>query len=169
MTRMSNQRTRSWPLERSSLLLALVMCVTSAVHAQNIRIPDFRQSATIASLKPGESCTECGRIISIRETTVERKPVVPAGFQGSGRGPVEHNFVGAVIYLPLSEGSGDKPFIGGVGTPEMKERFGGTTYAILVRMDDGRTRSLERPDAAHYSVGDRVRLPAGGGLELIAD
>jgi hypothetical protein len=145
------------------------MCASTTLHAQSIRIPDFRQSATIASLKPGEPCTECGRIISIRETTVERKPVVPAGFQGSGRGPLDYNFVGAVVYLPLSEGSGDKPFIGGVGTPEMKERFGGTTYAILVRMDDGRTRSLERADGAHYSVGDRVRFLPSGGFELIAD
>jgi hypothetical protein len=144
-------------------------CFSSGGYAQSIRLPDFRQSAQIASLKPGESCIECGRIISIRESTVERKPVVPAGFQGSGRGPVEHNIVGAVIYLPLSESSADKPFVGGVGTPEMKERFGGSTYAVLVRMDDGRTRSLERADGAHYSVGDRVRLAAGGALELIAD
>jgi hypothetical protein len=145
------------------------MCLNTTALAQSIRIPDFRQSASVATLKPGEPCNDCGRIISIRETAIERKPVVPAGFQGGARGPVDHNFVGAVIYLPLSDASGDKPFIGGVGTPEMKERFGGSTYVILVRMDDGRTRSLERADGAHYTVGDRVRLPAGGGLELIAE
>jgi hypothetical protein len=145
----------------------IALCVASLAPGQSIRIPDFRQSAAVATLKPGESCTDCGRVVSIRETTIQRKPIVPAGFQGSSRGAVDHNFVGAVIYLPLSGGSGDKPFIGGAGTPEMKERFGGTTYVILVRMDDGRTRSLERADGAQYAAGDRVRLPASGELELI--
>jgi hypothetical protein len=157
------------PWHAAVLVAVTAICVNGTALAQSIRLPDFRQQATITSLKPGEPCIDCGRILSIRESAIERKPVVPAGFQGSARGPVEHNFVGAVIYLPLSESSADKPFVGGVGTPEMKERFGGTTYVILIRMDDGRTRSVERPDGAQYSIGDRVRLPASGGLELIAD
>jgi outer membrane lipoprotein SlyB len=56
-----------------------------------------------------------------------------------------------------------------VGTPEMKERFGQSTYTIAVRMDDGTTRSVQRGDGAQYHAGDRVRLPVGGGLELVSE
>ena len=56
---------------------------------------------------------------------------------------------------------------GGVGTPEMQERFAQTTYDIVVQLDNGGYTSVQRADGARYQVGDRVRL-RGVQLELLA-
>ena len=155
-------------------VLAGVLSLALAAWAQTIRIPDFRESAAPAVLKPGEQCHECGRILAIREIQTERKPVVPAVLEGSSAvgsssGPGERNLVGAVIYLPLGNETTDKPYVGGVGTPEMRERFQQTTYEVAVRMDDGATRFIQRNDGSRFRVGDRVRLAGAAGLELVVE
>jgi len=146
----------------------------SAAFAQTLRIPDFRQAPPATfTIRGGEACTDCGRILSIREVQVERRPQVPQALQrdapGPTTGPGQNNMVGAVIYLPLGSGQGDRPFVGGVGTPEMRERFQETTYEISVRLDDGSVRFLQRHDGTRYRVGDKVRLPGAGQIELLAD
>jgi hypothetical protein len=162
---------------RGSARRALVYCPALAAFAavvameptlaQTIRIPDFRQQAAVFQPRPGEPCVDCGRIASVREIPVERRAKVPASFQGDSRAPADYNLVGAVVYLPLARGSGDRPFIGGVGTPEMRERFGETTYEVTVRMDDASTRFVERRDGSRFRVGDRVRSVAPGELDLV--
>lgn len=142
------------------------ICAATAASPQTLRIPDFRQASAVSTLGPGEPCRECGRILSIRETRIDRK-AVPVSVPGGTRGPVEHNFVGAVVYLPLGGGSADRPYVGGAGTPEMKERFGQTTYEITLRMDDGALRSVHRSDGSQFRVGDRVRAVEGGELQLV--
>lgn len=142
--------------------------------AQTIKIPDFRQPVPpTAVFKPGEPCNECGRILSIREIQVERKPVVPQAFQsggpGTSSGPGGPNLVGAVIYLPLGGETTERPFVGGVGTPEMRERFRESTYEIAVRLDDGSLRFVQRHDGTRYRVGDRVRLSGVNQIELVTD
>jgi hypothetical protein len=82
------------------------------------------------------------------------------------QGPGSTVIVGAVVALPLGEGK-DKPFVGGVGTPEMRERFMETTYRIVVQLDNGGYSSVERADGASFRVGDRVRVK-GIELELLA-
>src|SRR4051812_42445245 len=130
------------------------LCAAFVADAQTIRIPDFRQPYAIATVRSGEACNDCGRIFSIREIALERRSAVPTGFQGVDRGGiVDRNLVGAVVYLPLSSASSDRPFVGGVGTPEMRERFGESTYEITARMDDGSARSVRRGDGTRYRVG----------------
>jgi outer membrane lipoprotein SlyB len=151
------------------LLLAAAVVGASAAVAQTLLIPDFRERTNVRRLGPGETCNDCGRVISVREIHIDRKGAVPVNFQGSARGPVDHNLVGAVVYLPLGGGSSDRPFVGGVGTPEMRERFAQSTYEIAVRMDNGAMRSFQRADGARYHAGDRVRAAASGELEWIAE
>ena len=158
----------------AGMALAGALCVAMATWAQTIRIPDFRESAAPTVLKQGEQCLECGRILSIREIQTERRPVVPASLQGpsvvgSSVGPSDRNLVGAVIYLPLGNETADKPYVGGVGTPEMRERFQQTTYEIAVRMDDGATRFVQRGDGTRFRAGDRVRLAGTAGMELVVE
>jgi outer membrane lipoprotein SlyB len=159
----------------STCVLTLAVAVAfSAAWAQTIRIPDFRQAPPApVTIRAGDACTDCGRILSIREILVERKPQVPQAFQatspGPATGPGEGNLVGAVIYLPLGNDPGQRPFVGGVGTPEMRERFQETTYEISVRLDDGSLRFLQRHDGTRYRVGDKVRLPGAGQIELVAE
>jgi outer membrane lipoprotein SlyB len=142
-------------------------CLVAVAHAQSIRIPDFREPPR-TTLKPGEPCDQCGTIRSIQEARVQRPVTVPKVFQNEpmDQGPGSTVIVGAVIALPLGEGK-DKPFVGGVGTPEMRERFTETSYRIVVQLDNGGYTSVQRADGASFRVGDRVRV-MGAQLELLA-
>lgn len=142
-------------------------CLAVAAHGQAIRIPDFREPPR-ATLKPGEACERCGTIRSIREVQVRRPVTVPKVFQNEplDRGPGSPVLVGAVVALPLGQGT-DKPFVGGVGTPEMRARFTESAYEIAIRLDNGGDALVQRADGASFRVGDRVRV-MGTQLELLA-
>jgi outer membrane lipoprotein SlyB len=166
---MNRQRAR----RRADTAIAALLCAALALPAgaQSITIPDFRRpDPPVSSVSPG-ACNACGQILSIREITVDRKPNVPTAFQGDGAsasvGARERNLVGAVMYLPLTQSSTSRPFVGGIGTSEMKQRFQETTFEITVRLDDGSLHQLQRAEGTRYRVGDRVRLQ-GAQLELVA-
>lgn len=150
--------------------LAAAFCMAMGAEAQPSRILDLRPPPASSALKPGEPCNGCGRIISVREIHAEHRRA-PAAFQGAGSsfGTERSPPVGAVIYLPLGGETAERPFVGGVGTPEMRERFGETTYEITVRLDDGATRFIQRNDGSRYQVGDRVRVGGTDGLELVVE
>ena len=141
--------------------LSAAVLAAALGHAQTLKIPDFRQGAPAVAPAPraGEACDQCGVIRSIRETQATRPVNVPKAFQTEQmpQGPASPNYVGAVIALPMGDGSG-KPYVGGVGTPEMRERFTETTYEITVRLDTGAYTAVQRNDGASYRVGDRVRV-----------
>lgn len=144
-------------------------CLFAAAYGQPIRIPDFRDTTPVA-LKPGEACQKCGAIRSIREVQVGRPIPVPEAFRTNPRdtAPGSDIYVGAVVALPLGEGKEQqKPFVGGVGTPEMRERFSESTYEITIRLDEGGFTQVTRRDGASYRIGDRVRVQ-GTQLELLA-
>lgn len=147
-------------------LLGLAM----VAGAQPIRIPDFRESPRAeTALKPGEKCDYCGVIRSIRAMQTQRPVEVPRVFQNEpgDRGMAGTIYTGAVVYLPLGRGA-DKTFVGGVGTPEMRERFSQTSYEIVVGLDRGGYISAQRDDGASFRVGDRVRVQ-GNQLDLLAN
>ena len=51
--------------------------------------------------------------------------------------------------------------------PQVRERFGETTYEVTVRLDDGAMRVVQRSDGTRYAVGDRVRVTGSSGLDLV--
>jgi hypothetical protein len=156
-----------WRRLLAGLLVAMLLGSAAYVRGQSIRIPDFREPPR-TTLKPGEPCERCGIIRSIRESQVQRPVTVPKVFQNEqlDHGPGSTVIVGAVIAMPLGEGK-DKPFVGGVGTPEMRERFTETTYAVVVQLDTGGYTTVQRADGAMFRVGDHVRV-TGTQLELLA-
>jgi outer membrane lipoprotein SlyB len=147
-------------------ILAGSLAIAQSVPG-SLMMPEFRRSVPVRTLKPGEPCIECGYVHSVREVFLERRASVPAAFAGGSRTMVDHNLVGAVIYLPLSSSGADKPFVGGVGTPEMRQRFGESSYAVTVRLDDGTTHVIQRADGSQFQPGDRVRLLGASELELV--
>jgi hypothetical protein len=142
--------------------------------AQSIRLPDLAAGRRAwAAPRAGEPCDACGRILSIREISTTRGPPpatlspVPGG-GGDPTNPNQQNLIGAVIYLPLGGQSADKPYIGGVGTPEMYARMRETTYEVTVRLDDGPSAS-GAPRGRDIRVGDRVRWVGSDELELLVN
>ncbi len=152
---------------RAGPLGVALACLAVAAHGQAIKIPDFREPPR-ATLAPGEPCEACGTIRSIREVRVQRPVTVPRVFQNDpiDQGLASPVIVGAVVALPLGRGT-EKPFVGGVGTPEMRERFSETMYDVTVQFDNGGYSMVQRADGASFRVGDRVRL-RGIELELLA-
>jgi len=149
---------------------AMLGCVWET-HAQSIKVPDFRRSPpseVAPGPRPGEPCERCGVIRSIREVHESRPVTVPREFQTQplDRGGPVPNLVGAVVVMPMGQGAGE-PFVGGVGTPEMRERFSETSYEITIRLDSGGLTFVQRRDGARFNVGDRVRVE-GTQLTLLA-
>lgn len=150
--------------------LALSACIGLATGvtawALDLKIPDMRERpANVAPLpKAGEPCERCGVVTAIREVSVRRPVNIPQEFRSNPgySGPGGEVPVGAVIYVPFGAGT-DKPYIGGVGTPEMQKRLSETQYDITVRLDDGADTVVRRSDGLGFRVGDRVRVT---GLEL---
>ena len=149
-----------------SLRLALAACAAAIVPvaaAQSIKIPDTK--VLIEESRARGPCENCGEIRAIREVTTARAvPRVP----GTDGGPLSGGtgapmLVGGVFYHEL--GGGDT-FVGGVGTPEMRQRFSEVTYEITVRLDGGGYQLLQRRDGTRFRVGDRVRMSQGT-IELI--
>ena len=159
---MGERKSTKW------LAATAMACLAAAAHGQAIKIPDFREPPR-ATVRPGEPCARCGTIQSIRQVQVTRPVNVPRVFQNNPmdqQGPASPVIVGAVVALPFG-GSGEKPFVGGVGTPEMRQRFSEMTYEIVIKLDDGGYARIDRFDGASFQVGDRVRVQ-GTQLELLA-
>lgn len=151
------------------MLAATALACAAVAFAQSLKIPDFRQSPpeAVSGPRPGEACDNCGVIRSIREVQASRPVTVPKAIRSDpiDRGPGSSVYVGAVVALPMGEGAG-KSFVGGVGTPEMRERFTETSYEITVRLDSGGYTAVQRRDGASFRVGDRVRVQ-GSQLSLL--
>jgi hypothetical protein len=107
-----------------------------------------------------QTCQVCGEVRSIRE--VSAAPVAQRASLGVGTpsglhtGPV----VGTVAQFHFGKGEGQWSF-GAAGTPEMQTRLGQTYYEVVVAMDTGDKRTLERKDGNRFYVGQRVALRAG--------
>jgi hypothetical protein len=113
----------------------------------------------------GSVCKACGEIRSIREVHLGRpRPTqqgLPSETLGSQPGSDDWRVVGTVAYLPLGGAKDEGWRVGAVGTPEMQGQFGESSYEIIVAMDSGERRSIQRRDGARFRVGERVTLRSG--------
>lgn len=154
----------------SGILASAAMVWGAWAGAQALIIPDFRRTdMAVSGPRPGEACDRCGVIRTIREIQSERgRPPVRQATPGPSHDLDSPSYVGAVIALPTNGYEGGKPYVGGVGTPEMQARFAETTYEIIVRLDNGGFVTVRRDDGGNYRVGDRVRVQ-GVNLELLSN
>ncbi len=77
--------------------------------------------------------------------------------------------MGAVVDPPLGGERLDRPYAGGVGTPEMYARLRQTICEVAVKLDDGPIQIVRRADGSRFAVGDRVRWGGGEELELLSN
>jgi hypothetical protein len=110
-----------------------------------------------------QTCQVCGEIRAIREVSAPRAAIAPAPERGAvgtasdlDTGPV----VGTVAQFQWGRGEGNWRF-GAAGTPEMNDRLGQTYYEVVVAMDTGDRRTVQRRDVSRYYVGQRVALRSG--------
>lgn len=117
--------------------------------------------AGVAIAAWAQTCQVCGEIRAVREVSAQpRSSATTASSVGTASdlntGPV----VGTVAQFHWGKGEGNWRF-GAAGTPEMQARLGQTYYEIVVAMDNGDKRTLERKDGNRFYVGQRVALRSG--------
>jgi len=150
---------------RLAHMAALGMSIGAAAWAQSDK-PLNLHAPPEASTAGAALCGVCGEIRSIREVHIGRTAPVQADMRvehiGSQAGSDDWRVVGTVAYLPLGPGSGDEGWrVGAVGTPEMQSQLGESSYEIIVAMDSGERRSIQRRDGSRFQVGQRVTLRTG--------
>jgi outer membrane lipoprotein SlyB len=108
-----------------------------------------------------QTCQVCGEIRAIREVAAQPRsstttPSAVGTASDLDTGPV----VGNVMQFQWGKGESHWKF-GAAGTPEMQERLGQTYYEIVVAMDTGDKRTVQRRDVSRFHVGQRVALRSG--------
>src|SRR5262245_32223528 len=110
-----------------------------------------------------QTCVVCGEIRAIREVGAA-KPMEPrpGTAVGTSSGLDTPPVVGTVAQFRFGSGQPDTGWhFGAAGTPEMQTRLGETTYELVVAMDSGEKRTVQRKDGNRFYVGQRVALRAG--------
>ena len=131
----------------------------------DLRVPSTRDGARNV---PSGACRVCGEVRSIREVAAEAPaPVAPQNPAHVPSTPgSDWAVVGAAVYTPIGRGTQTDWQVGAVGTPEMAERFDGSSYEIEVRMDDGERKLVRRRDGTRFAIGERVTV-SGGMMEKL--
>jgi outer membrane lipoprotein SlyB len=103
------------------------------------------------------ACRECGTVTDVRTFKKEG--------EASGAGAVIGGVMGGVLGHQVGSGRGnDVATIAGAGAGAYaghqieKNRNATTTYVVVVRMEDGATRSFHFGGPSGYRVGDRVKI-----------
>ena len=110
-----------------------------------------------------QTCQVCGEIRAIREVSAPRAVVSPAPERGTVGTPSDLDtgpVVGTVAQFQWGKGEGNWRF-GAAGTPQMQDRLGKTYYEVVVAMDSGDKRTLQRRDVSRFYIGQRVALRSG--------
>jgi outer membrane lipoprotein SlyB len=145
----------TWFGLRAGISGAALLVAAAAAWAQTLMFDPRDPALYREPPRTAASCRVCGEISSIREVRIQ-KDRNPAG------GPAGGQLVfGAVILVPFGQGGAEQPYVGGVGTQEMAERLGNTTYEVTVRMDNGERQTVQLRDGASYRVGERVTVSGG--------
>lgn len=106
-------------------------------------------------------CAECGVVETVREVAVEPK--------GSGGGAVAGGVVGGIIGNQIGKGATRDiaTILGAVGGAYAGNHIEKTVkeakrYDVIVRFEDGSTRTFSSDTPPAWQSGDRVRLQSGG-------
>ena len=113
--------------------------------------------AVIAAPAAHAACQDCA-------TVIELKTVKKAG-EGSGLGAVLGGVAGGVVGHQIGSGRGnDVATVAGAaggayaGHQIEKNRKSTTSHHVIVKLDEGGTRTFTFPDATSYRVGDKVKI-----------
>lgn len=106
------------------------------------------------------ACDNCG-------TVVETKTVKKEG-EGSGAGAVVGGVLGGVLGHQIGSGRGNTAatVVGAgagayAGHQVEKNQKSTTTYQVIVKMEDGKSRTFNFPKETSYRAGDRIKVVDG--------
>lgn len=119
----------------------------------SLSIAFFNQSAHAV-------CNECGTVTDIKTVKIEG--------QGGGVGAVAGGVMGGVLGHQVGGGRGkDVATIGGavggayVGHQVEKKSKEKTEYRVIVKMEDGSSRTFKFASPTSYKVGDNIKVKDG--------
>ena len=103
------------------------------------------------------ACKDCGTVTDLR--TVKKEG------EGSGLGAVAGGVIGGVLGHQVGSGRGkDVATVAGAaggayaGHQIEKSQKSTTTYQVIVKMDEGNTRTFTYSNPTSYKVGDKVKI-----------
>jgi outer membrane lipoprotein SlyB len=129
-------------------------------HAPIYQVSSQEPAYRVATPAP-VICAECGVVETVREVAVEPK--------GSGGGAVAGGVVGGIIGNQIGKGATRDiaTLLGAVGGAYAGNHIEKTVkeakrYDVIVRFEDGSTRTFSSDTPPAWQSGDRVRLQNGG-------
>jgi hypothetical protein len=125
------------------LFLACALGATGYVCAQ--------QQPGSAVGASASQCRECGVVTGIRELQHERESARTVTERLPPVGPVFSFSFGG-------DAQTKQPFVGAVGSQEMRDSLVEISYEVTVRFNDGRYGMVETRDGADLRVGDPVKV-----------
>jgi outer membrane lipoprotein SlyB len=109
------------------------------------------------ALEAAAACKDCGTVVDVR--TVKKEG------EASGAGAVIGGIAGGVLGHQVGSGRGrDVATVAGAaggayaGHQVEKSRKSTTSYQVVVKLEDGRTRTFSYADPTAYKVGDKVKI-----------
>lgn len=122
------------------------------------RSPQPRNDGRLAAAVAGPQCRQCGVIETVRQVQIKA--------HGGGLGVVAGG--GSIVSSQFGRGSGrsalntvDAPW-GGYASPEADKKVTvATGHRVVVRMEDGSTRTVFQSATPAFGVGDKVRVVNG--------
>ncbi len=137
----------------------------AATSASGNSSSTYTQARPVSTPAPAPVCQDCGTISSITAIKVKGK--------GTGMGAVAGAIAGIAAGNQVGDGKGTDVAkvvgaIGGAYAGNQAEKYirADTVFDVMVRMDNGTTRTVRVADASSVSSGTRVRV-SGANLERL--
>jgi outer membrane lipoprotein SlyB len=105
-----------------------------------------------------------GTVVAVRDVYATGKGPTPASAQASsatGSSLDTGMPVGAVAYWNFGPGAGDGMKVGAVGRGDMQNWLTDHAKEVVVKMDDGETRTFRPPNPGRFQVNERVAVRGG--------
>lgn len=152
----ANQRSANLPLAGAQPLAAL----PPQQQQQPVRQQQQQPQQQYAAAPAPQVCGNCGVIEAIHEVNTRA--------EGSGVGAAGGAVVGGLLGNQVGGGHGKQlaTVLGAVGGAVAGNQIEGSvratrSYNIVVRLDDGKTRTVHQSAAPNWRQGDRVRIVNG--------
>ena len=127
--------------------------------------PASNGKAAAMAAPPADDCGQCGKVLSIKQTTVKEQwtPLgTDTGFQQDAR---------AATQFKIGPGLSNQGLVivgaaGGAGYQKSPNSYEKPRWDVTVKLDNGQTRVLQLTYEPYVQEGDRVRI-SGRNVELL--